>query len=69
MELEDGPASCGSVSLEGQPLDDRRHPDLKVVLIKAWSVLGRCDDVLQPGWQPALLALADQLQATSMVRS
>ena len=52
--------------MEGQPLDDRRHPDVKVVLIEAWSVLGRCDAVLLHGWQPALLALADQLRATSM---
>ena len=54
------------ISMEGQPLDDRRDPDLKVVLIEAWSVLGRCDAALQHGWQPVLLALADQLRVTSM---
>ena len=52
--------------MQGQPLDDPRHPYLRVVLIEAWSVLTRCDAILEHGWQPALLALADQLRATSM---
>jgi hypothetical protein len=52
--------------MEGQPLHNRHRLDLKIVLIEAGTVLGRCDDVLRHSWQPALLALADQLQGTSM---